>query len=410
MTSRRDFLRTTAGTLVAASTGTLVSRLGMAAVPGQPAELPEGTIQSAILEALPGKFPLIKKSYRPPNFETPVEYFRDAITPNKAFFVRYHLANIPEVDAAQWRLKVGGEAAATPVELTLDELKRNFEAVELVAICQCSGNRRGLFQPHVPGVEWGFGAMGNARWKGARLKDLLAKAGLKTDALEIVVDGADGPVLDKTPDFVKSIPVAKALDENTLIAYEMNGEPIPHWNGYPARLIVPGWTGTYWMKHVTSISAMFQPYAGFWMKSAYRIPKGKFPLVDRFISQEAAANTPITEMVVNSLITSIQAGQTVRRGQTLDIAGIAWDGGYGLNLVEVSVDSGRTWRTAELGRDFGRFSFRQWSLKVRPQRQGTITVLAKATNRIGATQTYELIQNPAGYHHNVVQRIDVRVV
>jgi DMSO/TMAO reductase YedYZ molybdopterin-dependent catalytic subunit len=410
MPSRREFLKKSAGSVLLAGSSSLAATFSQAAIPGLPAELSEGARESAVLEALPGKFPLIKKSYRPPNYETPVEYFAEPITPNKAFFVRYHLASIPEVDAAQWRLKVGGESSATPFELSLEELKKSFEPVELTALCLCSGNRRGMFQPHVAGVEWGLGAMGNALWKGARLKDLLAKSGIKKEAVEVTFNGADAAVVAKTPDFVKSIPVAKALDENTLIAYEMNGAPIPHWNGFPARVIVPGWTGTYWMKHVTDIDAVSTPFQGFWMKSAYRIPKGKFPIVDRFISQETDANTPITEMVVASLITSPASGQQVRRGQTLEVVGLAWDAGYGINGVEVSVDGGETWRSAKLGKDHGRFSFRQWNLKMVPETKGTMSVLAKATNRIGATQTFELIHNPAGYHHNVVQRVDIDVV
>ncbi len=220
-----------------------------------PAALPEGVRASAVLDALPGKKPLIKLSYRPPNYETPLEYFRSAITPNDAFFVRYHLSDIPEVDAKTWKLAVGGDGANGEVALTLDEL-RAMPASEVVAVNQCSGNRRGLFQPHVPGVEWGYGAMGCARWKGARLKDVLDKAGVKKEAIEIVFDGADGPAVDKTPDFIKSIPVWKAMEDTTLIAYEMNGAPLPHFNGFPARIVVPGWTGVYWMKHITSIKAV----------------------------------------------------------------------------------------------------------------------------------------------------------
>ena len=207
--------------------------------------------------------PLIKKSWQPPNYETPISYFNDVFTPNDAFYVRYHLSNIPEVAAATWRVKVGGEAAATPLELSLDDLRRNYDSVEIAAVNQCSGNRRGMFEPHVPGVEWGLGAMGNAKWKGVRLRDILAKAGVRKDAVEIVFDGADSAVIPGTPDFVKSIPAWKALDENTLVAYEMNGAPLPHWNGFPARIVVPGWTGTYWMKHVTSINAVTKPFDGF---------------------------------------------------------------------------------------------------------------------------------------------------
>jgi DMSO/TMAO reductase YedYZ molybdopterin-dependent catalytic subunit len=205
-------------------------------VPG----LPNGVYDTAILDALPGKKPLIKLTYQPPNYETPVAYFKDAITPNDAFFVRYHLAGIPDrIDPRTWRLEIGGEAAASPYELSLQELQSGFEQVEITAVCQCSGNRRGLSQPHVAGVEWGVGAMSNAVWRGVRLRDVLAKAGLRKEAVELVLNGADGPVLDKTPDFVKSIPLWKALDGNTIIAHQMNGQPLPHYNGFPARLILP---------------------------------------------------------------------------------------------------------------------------------------------------------------------------
>lgn len=369
--------------------------------------LPTGVHDSAILEALPGKVPLIKLSYRPPNYETPVRYFNSLYTPNDAFFVRYHLAAIPEVDAATWRLNVGGEAAEKPFELTLDQLKNDFPAVEIAAVCQCSGNRRGLFQPHVPGVEWGYGAMGNAKWKGARLKDVLARAGIKKEAVEVVLDGADGPVLDKTPDFVKSIPAWKALDENTLIGYEMNGQPLPHFNGFPARIVIPGWTATYWMKHVVSINAVSKPFDGFWIKGAYRIPTGKFPVVQRFASQETEVNTPITEMVVNSLITSHSDGQKVPVGKPLAVNGIAWDAGYGIQAVEISLNRGKSWQAAALGADAGRFSFRPWRFSFTPSRTSAYTLTVRATNRIGQSQTAELILNPAGYHHNVMQTITV---
>jgi DMSO/TMAO reductase YedYZ molybdopterin-dependent catalytic subunit len=366
--------------------------------------LPEGIRSEAILDALPGKKPLIKLSYRPPNYETPIEYFRTSITPNDAFFVRYHLSNIPELDAGTWTLSVGGDGANGQTRLGLDDLKQ-FTPVEVVALCQCSGNRRGLFQPHVPGVEWGYGAMGCARWKGARLKDLLDKVGVKKEATEIVLDGADGGVSEKTPKFAKSIPLWKAMEETTLIAYEMNGEPLPHWNGFPARIIVPGWTGTYWVKHLTSIAVATKPFDGFWMKSAYRIPLGKFPMVARFTSQETAANTPITEMVVNSLVTSHGDGATVKAGSKVVVSGIAWDGGYGISSVDISVDGGKTWTAAALGQDLGQFAFRPWSHRFSPEAVGRHVVKVRATNRIGQSQTTALIANPAGYHHNVIQAV-----
>jgi DMSO/TMAO reductase YedYZ molybdopterin-dependent catalytic subunit len=372
--------------------------------------LPQGVYDTAVLDALPGKRPLIKLSYRPPNYETPVTYFAVPITPNDAFFVRYHLADIPgQIDLPSWRLRIGGEGAANPFELTMAELESGFEQVEVTAVCQCSGNRRGLSDPHVPGVQWGLGAMGNAVWTGVRLKDVLAKAGLRKETVEVVVNGADGPVIDKTPDFVKSIPLWKALDENTIIALRMNRQPLPHFNGFPARLVVPGWTATYWMKHIVSLEAVTKPFEGFWMKSAYRIPNGKFPVIERFLTQENEATTPITEMVVNSLIVSPAEGQRLKPGQPVDVSGLAWDGGYGIRLVEVSSDDGKTWRRASLGRDDGRFAFRPWSDRFTPAGPGTHRITAKATNRIGQTQVDTLIFNPAGYHNNVIRPTTITV-
>jgi sulfite dehydrogenase len=407
MFTRRHLIGAAGAGFAFAGSGMSPKSLAAAAGLELPAALPQGLRDNAMLDALPGKKPLIKLSYRPPNYETPIEYFRTAITPNDAFFVRYHLSNIPEVDAKTWKVEVGGEGANGRAEFTLDDLKR-LPAVELVAVNQCSGNRRGLFQPHVAGVEWGYGAMGCARWKGPRLKDLLDKVGLKKEAIEIVLNGAESGVTDKTPDFIKSIPVWKAMEDTTLVAYEMNGAPLPHLNGFPARVIVPGWTGTYWMKHIISISAATKPESNFWMNPAYRIPLGKFPLVARFTSQDTAVNTPITEMVVNSLITDPIDGATV--GSTpVKIGGIAWDGGYGIRTVEISSDGGATWVEAKLGEDLGRFAFRTFSYQLSPKARGKQTVMARATNKIGQTQTAELIHNPAGYHHNVIQSITFNV-
>jgi len=402
MVTRRSMLEGAFGGLALAGGGLLarVARGG----------LPAGTIESSTLETLPGKRPLLKRSFRPPNYETPVAYFDDAITPNDRFFVRWHHMNIPVVDPASWRLQLGGEAAPNVFAVSLDQLKREFEAIEIVAVCQCSGNRRGLSDPHVPGVEWGYGAMGNARWKGARLRDLLVRAGMTKDAVEIAFNGADRPPLDQTPSFIKSIPVWKALDENTIIAYEMNGSPLPHWNGAPARIVVPGWTATYWVKQVTNIRALTQPLSSFWMNAAYRIPKGKFPLVDRFTSQESDTTTPITEIVVNSLITNLSDGQRVESASPISVKGLAWDGGYGIRRVEVSTDDGRTWETADLGTDLGRFSFRPWSFAVRQRAKGPMTVMARATNALGAGQTLDLIFNGPGYHNNVIQKLAIELI
>lgn len=374
--------------------------------------LPDGTIATQTLEALPGKVPLLKKTYRPPNYETPVSYFSEEFTPNNAFFVRYHLADIPEItDAAAWTLQIDGLGASTPVSFTLADL-RSMAKVEIAAINQCAGNRRGFSVPHVPGVQWGFGAMGNARWGGVRLKDLLEKAGLAKETIEIAFDGTDAPVMEGTPDFVKSIPIWKAMDENTIVAYEMNGEPLPHLHGFPARLIVPGWTGTYWIKHLVRISALTEPLKSFWMAPGYRVPSGMFPVVQRFTSQETAnsPNTPITEIVVNSMITNLGEGATVKAGQPVEVKGIAWDGGYGIAEVALSIDEGRTWALAELGRDLGRFAWRQWSFKATLPNRGNTVIMVRARNNAGQTQVDKPLFNGPGYHNNVVQALPVKVI
>ncbi|MGE5526448.1 MAG: molybdopterin-dependent oxidoreductase [Rhodospirillaceae bacterium] len=407
---RRRLLTGTAGTgllLALSPLRTLAAQAGSTAALGY-AELPDGTLAQQLLYALPGKVPLIKKTYRPPNFETPIEFFDSAITRNDAFFVRWHLAGIPEVDAAGWKLTVGGDAMERELTYTLAQLRKDFKAVEITAVCQCSGNRRGMFEPHVAGVEWGVGAMGNAVWRGVRLRDLLRKAGIKSDAVEVGFDGADHPSLDKTPDFVKSLPIDIAMDENTLIAFEMNSKPLPHWNGFPARLIVPGWTGTYWVKQLVSIKALTKPESNFWMSAAYRLPRGMFK-TPSFKTQVAEKTEPITTMVTNSLITSLRNGQTIQAGKPLQIKGIAWDGGSGIERVEVTLD-GANWQPAKLGEDLGRFSFREFTFVAPAKTRGSLTVMARATSRSGETQVEKLIHNPAGYHHNVIQRLKVEVV
>lgn len=403
--NRRYFLGTTAaaGAALVGGFGRLTEAQAASAAAELTPGVPEGIASYVTMGTLPGKKPLIQLSDKPPNYESPLEYLRTPITPNNEFFVRYHLADIPEsIDPKTYKIAVGGDGASGQAEITLDDLKK-MPAVEVVAVNQCSGNRRGLSNPHVAGVEWGYGAMGCARWKGARLKDVLAKVGLKKEAIEVAFNGAEGPMIDKTPDFIKSIPVWKAVDEHTLIAYEMNGQPIPHFNGAPARIIVPGWTGTYWMKHIVTINVLTKPQGGFWMKPAYRVPVGKFPLRDRFITQEDATSTPITEIVVNSLITSHREGAKVKPGK-VTVSGLAWDGGYGIRRVEVSTDGGKTWTDAKLGQDLGNYAFRPWSFDLHAKR-GKNSVMVNATNAIGQTQTGALLFNPAGYHNNVMQNL-----
>lgn len=396
--NRRQFLTT--------STGALAAGLWL---PGRSAaaesSLPAGARAVEILDALPGKRPLIKRSFRPPNYETPVTYFRDVLTPNDAFYVRWHMG-MPDVAIPDWRLRVGGPSAKATREFTLESLRR-LPQHEVVAVNQCSGNRRGLFTPHVTGVQWSYGAMGNARWRGARLKDVLDAAGIAPEAVEVVADAADSPPLS-APDFAKSLPMWKALDADTLVAYEMNGEPLPRWNGSPARLVVPGWTATYWVKSVTALTILDRPFDGYWVRTSYRVPKGLFG-PSRFESQDNDQTSPITFIRINSLIVDPEPGAVLAAGRGTAIRGIAWDGGSGIRRVEASTDDGASWRDAELGADLGPYSFRPWRFDVTPRSGTQLRVKVRAVARDGSTQPETLVVNPAGYHHNIVQQADYRV-
>jgi len=394
MATRRELL-------LAATGGCLIGRVWASDGAGTVAQV-------EALAALPGKKPLIRRSFRPPNFETPLADLAAPLTDNGAFFVRYHLTVIPRIDPDSWRLQVSGASARRALTLSLAELRSGFEQVEVVAVNQCAGNRRGLFTPRVPGVQWGGGAMGNARWRGVRLREVLQRAGVAADALEVVFGGADAPVLPATPAFVKSLPVERALDESTLVAFEMNGRPLPHWNGAPARLVVPGWVGTYWMKHLASIRIEPRAFDGFWMKTAYRVPTGAFPGA-RFTSQETAETTPVTELLVNSLIVSPGSGARLSRGAHAELAGKAWDGGAGIEGVEVSVDGGQRWRDATLQRDLGRFAWREFRFVLDTSRVGRLDVAVRARSRNGAKQPDKLTPNPSGYHDNIVQAVSLEI-
>ena len=194
------------------------------------------------------------------------------LTPNDAFFVRWHVSGIPTtVDLQEFRLGIGGHVRE-PLSLSMKDLQSKFEPVSLVALCQCAGNFRSFFEPKAPGGQWASGAMGNARWKGARLKDVLDAAEVLPGTVQVGLRGLDVPPLEKTPHFEKSLQIDHARDGEVMIAYEMNGEPLPMLNGFPIRLVVPGWYSTYWVKALSSISALDQPLKTFWMDKAYRIP------------------------------------------------------------------------------------------------------------------------------------------
>jgi DMSO/TMAO reductase YedYZ molybdopterin-dependent catalytic subunit len=373
-----------------------------------PAELPSGTRDIVQFVNLPDKRRLLRLADRPPNYATPVNVFTDVVTPNDRFFVRYHLAGVPSADDMDgWTLSIGGDAVQHPVRLKMSDLL-DMPSNEVLAVCQCAGNRRGFADPHVAGVQWTDGGMGCAVWRGPALRDVLKAAGVKQEALEVWLSGADKPVLEATPPFRKSIPIEKALDGDTIVAISMNNAPLPLLNGYPARLVVPGWVGTYWMKHLTNIEVSSSPLKNFWMQTAYRVPAGMFPVERPFQSQVTQTTVPITELVVNSLIADPLEGDEVERSG-FNIRGVAWDRGTGINRVEVSLDGGGTWQDALLDRPLGRYAYRRFILQTELMRPGTYRLMCRATSQTGERQAERLKVNPGGYHNNVARAISVAV-
>ncbi|MCJ2118325.1 molybdopterin-dependent oxidoreductase [Methylobacterium sp. J-001] len=358
------------------------------------------------LVTYPGKRPLLQTTARPPQLETPFAVFDEgAITPNDAFFVRYHLADIPlEIDLEAFRLGVTGHVER-PVSLALAEIKALPGRTEIVAVNQCSGNSRGFFEPRMAGGQLGNGAMGCARWTGVPLKSVLDRAGVKAGAEQVTFDGLDGPVLPETPDFVKALRLDHARDEQVMLAWAMNGADLPWLNGFPLRLVVPGFYGTYWVKHLTAITVRDMPFDGFFMKSAYRIPDNACACTEP--GQAAAATVPIGRLNVRSFLTNLADGADIKAGP-VQLRGIAFDGGSGIRTVEVSADDGRTWTNAELGQDLGAYAFRPWSLGL-DLTPGAYVLRVRATANDGSTQPMGARWNPSGYMRNVVETTRVRV-
>jgi DMSO/TMAO reductase YedYZ molybdopterin-dependent catalytic subunit len=361
------------------------------------------------LVAYPQKRPLILLTARPPQLETPFGVFNDSvITPNDAFFVRYHWAGIPtSIDLQTYRLRVGGNVN-TPLELSLADLKQLADGVELVAVNQCSGNSRGFSTPRVNGGQLANGAMGNARWTGVPLSKVLEKAGVKAGSLQVAFNGLDKPPVGDGPDFMKALDVDHALDGEVMLAWQMNGADLPVMNGYPLRLVVPGYYGTYWVKHLSDITVMDKVFDGFWMSTAYRIPANACACTEP--GKSAAKTVPIGRFNVRSFITSLTDGAQLARGRQTVVRGIAFDGGYGVTDVAFSSDAGKTWQAAQLGEDLGRYSFREWSTVFTPSRKGEHVLLVRATNRIGQGQPSTALWNPPGYMRNVVESVRVVAV
>lgn len=360
------------------------------------------------LVQMPQKRPMILHTTRPPQLETPFSVFNNGLlTPNDAFFVRYHLSGLPTViDPRTFRLKIGGHVNA-PLELSLKSLRRDFPVSEIIAVNQCSGNSRGFVQPRVGGGQLGNGAMGNARWRGVALKHLLEKAGLREGARQVTFNGLDNPPLDTIPDFVKALDIDHAVDGDVMVAFQMNGADLPFLNGYPLRLIVPGHFGTYWVKHLNEINVVDALYDGYWMKTAYRIPDNDCNCVEP--GQKPDRTKPIGRFNVRSFITSHSDGAQVRAGGITELRGITFAGGDPVKRVMLSADDGKSWKEARLGEDLGRYSFREWRLGVALP-AGKHGLKVRAETSAGEVQPLTAGWQPAGYMHNPVETITVEAV
>jgi DMSO/TMAO reductase YedYZ molybdopterin-dependent catalytic subunit len=382
-----------------AGTGALLTPLVLRAGASNPTQ--------AQLVRFPGKTDLILRTDRPPQLETPLRYFMTDLTPNEAFYVRWHLEGIPtSVDLAAFQLQITGHVK-NPLSLSMAELRSQFKSVSLIAVNQCSGNSRSFFEPRVPGGQWLNGAMGNARWTGVRLRDLLGRAGVMAGAADVSFAGLDRAPLAATPGFVKALAIDHALDGDVLIAYEMNGSELPMLNGFPLRLVVPGWYATYWVKSLHEITVLSEKFHGFWVDKAYRIPTA--PDAIEAPDHLATETEPINRLNLRSLFVSPEPGAQLSRQSAIEIQGLAFDGGSGIRRVEVSIDGGTDWQTAQLDPDAGKYSWRRWRLTWTPATAGKHRLSVRAFNQAGEQQPAGQ-WNRSGFMRNVIEELEVEVV
>jgi DMSO/TMAO reductase YedYZ molybdopterin-dependent catalytic subunit len=371
--------------------------------------LPSGPSERQITTAFPQKGPMILQRTRPPLLETPFEVFdKGVFTPNDQFYVRWHWAVIPtDIDIGKFNLTVRGHVSRT-LSLSLNDILHGLPSVQLSAVNQCSGNSRGFFQPRVPGGEWANGAMGNALWTGVRLKDVLDKAGVKPGAVQVRFRGLDEPVVADAPHFMKSLDIDHARDGEVMIAYAMNGEQLPLVNGFPLRLVVPGWYATYWVKMLNDIEVLDQPDTNYWTKVAYTIPDT--PHASMKPGESGVKMTPINRMVPRSFVTNLVAGQKVKAVAPTKLRGIAFGGDCGVASVDSSIDGGRSWHPAQLGKDEGKYGFRQWQTQLTPPAAGAYSFLIRCTNSNGVSQPDAPNWNPAGFMRNIIESIHIIAV
>jgi DMSO/TMAO reductase YedYZ molybdopterin-dependent catalytic subunit len=368
--------------------------------------LPSAPRERPITREFPDKGAMILQRTRPPLLETPLEVFdRGVFTPNDQFYVRWHWADIPTaVDVGTFRLAVRGHVNQT-LSLSLNDIIRGLPQVELAAVNQCSGNSRGYFLPRVPGAQWAHGAMGNARWTGVRLKDVLDRAGVQTGAVEVRFNGLDEPVMPDAPDFMKSLAIDHARDGEVMIAYAMNGEQLPLLNGFPLRLIVPGWYSTYWVKMLSDIEVLDRPDDNYWMAKAYTIPDT--PGANITPGQSDVKMVPISRMVPRSFITNIADGASVPVAARTMARGIAFGGDSGVAKVDFSPDGGTSWQPATLGKDYGKYSFRQWEADFTLADKGSHALMVRCTNAADMVQPTTPNWNGSAFMRNVIESTPV---
>ncbi len=333
----------------------------------------------------------------PLNAEPPIEALRSWITPNKAFFNRNQGA-IPEqpISLGEWRLTVTGEVKRELV-LTYNDLL-DMPKVTIANTLECSGNGRSLLKEKAPGNPWTIGGVANVVWGGVLLKELLEKAGLTDRSLHVAFEGFGRPVGGSGVEFVRSIPIDKAID-STLLAYEMNGEPLPNEHGFPLRALPLGWYGANSVKWLNKIVLMAHPYEGYFMDKAYRIfQKG----------QDPKTGEVVTDIKVKSIITKPLQGEGLKMVDTL-IMGMAYAGSRAIKSVEVSFDGGHSWSDAQLFGPNLKYAWRQWQYQWRPISEGQYTILSRATDELGNQQPMEGQWNAHGYCNNGILDHGIRV-
>jgi sulfite oxidase len=339
--------------------------------------------------------------------EMPMPLLKSWITPAEHFFVRNN-EHMPEINLADWRLSVTGEVAH-PLTLTMEELAK-LEARSVTNTLECAGNGRAFFEPRIRAVPWTRGGVGNALFKGPPLETLLRLAGAKSAARHVAFRGTALPSRD--PQFIRSIPIDKAMDADTIVATHMNGLPLAPEHGYPARVLVPGWIGSASIKWLTEIRVMTHEFEGYYMDSAYRLPSRAGASGAKEPADPAAARrgSVITSLPVKSVIAMPADGSTIQAApQQARISGAAWAGTATVARVDISTDGGTSWQPAALGAEHARYAWRLWDFEWKPPREGTYVILSRATDSRGRRQPMEMQWNPEGYLWNAVDRVRVNV-